>query len=205
MRMLEGDTMKRILAAIVLTLALVSQASADVPPANVVRVFVEDQDGEKSMGTGTLIRSDLIVTNWHIVKDRAKAGTIRVLFPDWSVYEAVVAKTDKLWDLAALRLVTPVLVPVMELGDKLEKGDVVTVGGYGSGWYRSDFGEVIKFYMPSKSAAADWVRIDARVRNGDSGGPIIRDGKMVGVLFGNSDGTYGTHVRRVRKFLKGIE
>jgi len=196
--------MKRILAAIVLTFALASQAIAEVPPANVVRIFVQDQDGERSMGTGTLVRPDLIVTNWHVVKDRAKSGRIMVLFPDWSVCEAVVVKTDKLWDLAALRI-HPVSVPIMELGDKPEKGNMVRVGGYGPGWYQSSRGAVIGFYMPSKSAASDLIQIDARVRQGDSGGPIIRDGKLAGVLFGNSDGTYGTSVDRVRKFLNGVK
>lgn len=193
--------MKRALAAIVLTLAFACQAVADVPPPSVVRIFVEDRDGGLSMGTGTLVDSDRVVTNWHVVKDRAKKRVIRVLFPDWSVYVAEVVQTDKLWDLAELRI-TPVLIPPMELGTKPEKGDLVTVGGYGSGWFRLSSGKVLAFYMPSQGAAGDLIQIDTHVRNGDSGGPIIKDGKLVGVLFGNqSDGTYGAHVERVRKFL----
>lgn len=194
--------MRRILTAFVLVFALVSQAVADVPPANVTRIFVEDRDGAMSAGTGTLIRPDLVITNWHVVKDRG--GTVRVLFPDWSVSVAKVVKTDKLWDLAALRI-TSVLLPPMELGEKPEKGDFVIVGGYGSGWYKSDSGKILGFYMPSGGAAGDLIQVDARVRNGDSGGPIIKNEKLVGVLFGNSDGTYGTHIGRVRKFLKSIK
>lgn len=197
--------MRRMLAAVVLTFALVCQASAAVPPPNVVRVFVEDRDGQLSMGTGTLIRSNLIITNWHVVKDRA--GTIRVLFPDWSLYVAEVVKTDKLWDLAALRI-KPKYLPTgpMELGEKPEPGDLVVVGGYGPGWYRSDSGRVLKFYMPAKGTDGDLIQIGASVRNGDSGGPILKDGKLVGVLFGNqSDGTYGTNIERVLKFLKGVK
>ena len=193
--------MKRALAAIVLTLVFACQAAADVPPPNVVRVFVEDRDGRLSMGTGTLVASDRIVTNWHVIKDRAKRGVVRVLFPDWSLYVAEVVKTDKIWDLAELRI-APVLIPPMELGEKPERGDLVTVGGYGSGWHKSSSGKVLKFYMPSRSNIGDLMQIDTHVRSGDSGGPMIKDGKLVGVLFGNqSDGTYGAHVGRVRKFL----
>ncbi len=202
---MKGKTMKRMLAAIVLTFAFVCQASAAVPPPNVVRVFVEDRDGGLSMGTGTLIRSDLIITNWHVVKDRA--GTIRVLFPDWSLYVAEVVKTSKLWDLAVLRI-APKYLPtgIMELGEKPESGDLVVVGGYGPGWYRSDSGRVLRFYMPAQGAANDLIQIGASVRNGDSGGPILKDGKLVGVLFGKqSDKTYGTNVERVRKFLEGVK
>lgn len=192
--------MRYLLMLIVLTFTI--QASAAVPPANVVRVFVEDRGGEQSNGTGTLIRADLIITNWHVVKDRA--GTVRVLFSDWSVYVVKVIKTDKRWDLAALRI-EPVLLVPMELGEKPKHGDTVVVGGYGPGWYETDSGKVIGFYSPDRNSPGDLIQIDAEVRSGDSGGPILRDGKLVGVLFGNADGVYGTNVERVRKFLKGVK
>lgn len=195
--------MKRILSAIVLAFALIVPASADVPPANVVHVIVEDKDDTGSNGTGTLVRPDLIITNWHVVQDRV--GKVRVVFPDWSVYEAKVVKVDKKWDLAALKI-EPVLLPAVELGERVEKGDVVTVGGYGSGWYETDSGKVLGFYAPSQGSPGDIIQIDAHVRSGDSGGPMLKDGKLVGVLFGNQpDGTYGTAIDRVKKFLESVK
>lgn len=155
-----------------------------------------------SAGTGTLVRPDLIVTNNHVVQDRA--GKIRVLFPDWSVYIATVVKTDKLWDLAALKI-KPVLIPPIELGKYPKKNEILTVGGYGSGWYETSKGKVVGYYKPDSRSPSDIVMVDAKVRNGDSGGPILKDGKLVGVLFGSSDGTYGVNIERVRKFLKGIK
>ncbi len=195
--------MKRFLSAIVLMFALAIPASADVPPANVVHVIVEDKGDTGSNGTGTLVRFDLIITNWHVVQDRV--GKVRVVFPDWSVYEAKVVKEDKKWDLAALKI-EPVLLPAVELGELVEKGDVVTVGGYGSGWYEAESGKVLAFYAPSQGSPGDIMQIDTMVRSGDSGGPILKDGKLVGVLFGcRPDGTYAVTIDRVKKFLKGVK
>jgi S1-C subfamily serine protease len=180
-------------------LLIIIVAVGTVPPANVVRVFAEERDGS-SNGTGTLVRSDLIITNHHIVRDCSR---VRVMFPDWTVYEAEIVKIDKRWDLAALRI-TPVLIPPMPLGERPEKGDVVTVGGYGPGWYATDEGRVLKFHAPDRRSPGDLFNVDAYVRSGDSGGPVVGDG-LVGVLFGCSDGTYAVTVDRVKWFLEGIK
>jgi S1-C subfamily serine protease len=195
--------MRHVLAAI-LILAFTGQAVADVPPPNVVRVFVEEGKEGMSMGTGTLVRPDLIVTNWHVVKDRNQNGVIRVLFPDWTVVTAKVVKTNKKWDLAALKI-EPVKIAPMKFGKHPKVGDVVTVGGYGSGWFESNSGKIVDFYKPDAKSPGDIVNVNAMVRNGDSGGPIISNGKLVGVLFGCSDGTYGTDVGQVKRFLGGVK
>jgi len=195
--------MRHLFMSIVVAFAFINSTNADIPPSNVTRVLVEDRDSRQSAGTGTLIRSNLIVTNWHVVKDRA--GIVRIIFPDWTVYKAKVVKVDRLWDLAALRIES-ILLPPIELGEKVKLGDTVVVGGYGSGWYEANSGAVIGFYQPAHNAAGDIIQIDASVRSGDSGGPILdKDGRLVGVLFGKSDGTYGTNIECIRKFLKGID
>jgi S1-C subfamily serine protease len=103
----------KLLLAFVLFFTVVNVQAA-IPPSNVVRVLVEDKDNEQSGGTGTLVRSDLVVTNWHVVKDRV--GTIRIVFPNWEVFTAEIAKMDKRWDLAALRI-TIVDTPPIEFGE----------------------------------------------------------------------------------------
>ncbi|MHC4188389.1 MAG: S1 family peptidase [Planctomycetota bacterium] len=194
-----------IAIAAILLLLLSTFVNAAVPPANVVRVMAEDQDNEQSAGTGTLIHPDLIITNYHVVRDCK--GKVRVLFPDWSVYEAIIVKTDARWDLAALRIEPAVAErpnPI-ELGENVAIGDLIVVGGYGSGWYEDDSGKVLGFYKIVKNSSDDVIRVDAEVRNGDSGGPMLKDGKLVGVVFGCSDGTYGININRVCKFLEGVE
>lgn len=193
--------MKRLLAAI-LVLSFAAPAIADVPPPNVVRVFVEEGKEGMSMGTGTLVRPDLIVTNNHVVRDRD--GTIRILFPDWTVVTAKVVKVDKKWDLAALKIES-VKIPPMKFGKHPKLGDVVSVGGYGSGWFESNSGKIVDFYKPDAKSPGDIVNVEAMVRNGDSGGPIISNGELVGVLFGCNDGTYGTDVGQVKRFLEGVK
>ena len=192
--------MRHVLAAL-LVLAFAAPAVADVPPPNVVRVFVEEGEN-MSMGTGTLVRPDLIVTNNHVVRDRT--GVIRILFPDWTVVTAKVVKVDKKWDLAALQI-EPVKISPMKFGKHPKVGDIVSVGGYGSGWFESNSGKIKDFYKPDAKSPGDIVNVGAQVRNGDSGGPIISNGKMVGVLFGCSDGTYGTDVGQVKRFLEGVK
>jgi S1-C subfamily serine protease len=191
----------RLLLAFVLFFTVV-HAQAAIPPSNVVRVFVEDKGNEQSGGTGALVRSDLVVTNWHVVKDRA--GTIRIVFPNWEVFTAEIVKMDKRWDLAALRI-TVVGIPPIEFGEKPQIGETVTVGGYGSGWYETDTGKVTGYCQPDRKSPADLISINAKVRNGDSGGPILREGKLVGILFGCHDDTYGINIERVCKFLETIK
>ncbi len=199
--------MKRLLTAFVLVLALVAQAVTQAiatPPPQAVRVIVDDGDGS-SLGSGTLVRSDLIVTNWHVVKDRK--GVVKVRFPDKLEVEATVVKVDSTWDLAALRI-EPVTVSAIEFGPVPKIGDIVTVGGYGGaeGIYMTASGPVMGFYLPRNSSIGDWFQVDAQVRSGDSGGGMFKDRKLVGVLFGcQSDGTYGSHIGRVRWFLEDVE
>lgn len=193
--------MKRLCTALLLTLALVAQAIA-APPVQAVRVIVND-GGSHSLGSGTLVCSDLIVTTWHVVQDRK--SWVKVRFPDKTEVLATVVKTDRMWDLAALRI-EAVTVPPIEFGDVPKIGDVIVVGGYGSGSYKAASGPLVKFVMPSASNAGDIMQVDAQVRSGDSGGGMFKDGKLVGVLFGcQSDGTYGSHIGRVRWFLEDVK
>jgi putative serine protease PepD len=198
--------MKRIFASLALALAMLVPASAaDTPIPQAVRVVVQDTDNSFSAGSGTLVRGDLVVTNWHVVKDQAKNGTVTVKFPDGIICDAEVVKTDRAWDLAAVRIEKVDVAP-LPLGDRPAAGDVITVGGYGSGDYKSTSGELWAYVSPGRDLAFDVMEVKAVVRNGDSGGGMVMDGKLVGVLFGcDGKATYGSCVSQVRKFLEDIE
>lgn len=199
--------MKRIFASLALALAMFAPAvAADTPIPQAVRVVVQDTDGAFSAGTGTLIRSDLIITNNHVVRDRARGGTITVKFPDGLIYAGKVVKTQKVWDLAAIRIESVSVTP-LPLGDRQATGVMITVGGYGSGDYKASTGELTAFYLHNNASSyRGTLEVNTTVRSGDSGGAMVRNGKLVGVLWGcDSTNTYGTCISQVKKFLEGIE
>jgi S1-C subfamily serine protease len=186
---------------------LVPVNAADTPVPQAVRVVVEDTDTYFSAGTGTLIRADLIITNNHVVVDRAKNGKITVKFPDGLICRGKVVKTDKVWDLAVIRIEDSVSVTPMPLGNRQATGVMITVGGYGSGDYKASTGELTAFYLPTnESSYPGMLEVNTTVRSGDSGGAMVRNGELVGVLWGcNDTDTYGTCISQVKKFLKGVE
>lgn len=199
--------MKRLFASLALALMMLAPVNAaDTPMPQAVRVVVEDTDTYFSVGTGTLIRADLIITNNHVVRDRAKNGKITVKFPSGLTYSGKLVKTNKVWDLAAIRIESVSVTP-LSLGDRQATGVMITVGGYGSGDYKTSAGELTAFYLPSSgSSYRGTLEVAAPVRNGDSGGAMVRSGKLVGVLWGcDGTSTYGTCVSQIKKFLEGVK
>ncbi len=152
-------------------------------------------------GSGTLITSDIVITNWHVVRDK---GDITVEFGKFTT-KARVIKIDKTWDLAALRLETKPKIKPIKIGKVPRIGDKLTIAGYGSGNYQQSTGKLIKFCAPGRTEPDDILELKATARNGDSGGPILNQkGELVGVLFGSINGlTNGSHSGRILKFLKG--
>jgi S1-C subfamily serine protease len=161
-----------------------------------------------SHGTGTCIgwtaTHGLIVTAWHIVKDNK--GQITVDFPAGRL-DARVISTNRTWDLAALVVKRPPwqTCPFIRLQvNPPRKGDLITIAGYGSGKYREATGPLIQYVSPKSVRSPEIIEMGAQARLGDSGGPMLSaNGGLVGVLFGSSKATYGSHCGRVRVFLNG--
>jgi len=157
------------------------------PQPHTVRIFA----GEYA-GSGVLVSEDQVLTNWHVVKS---GGPFRVLFPSWTVVKAEVIKVDRNWDLALLGLRRKVIVKSVGYGEKVEIGDTVTIGGYGRGWFESKTGVV-------KQISDYWFRVDVGARDGDSGSPVLKDGKLIGILFGTDfSGAHGTRIKIIKEFL----
>jgi S1-C subfamily serine protease len=196
--------MRRVPLLILFLALFVTFAHAAPPPDFCVRVFVADRDGGgHSMGSGTLLTSTLIVTNWHVVRDGRRGDPVKVLFPSWNVSAGYVVLVNKEWDIAAILIPEVNVVPTV-LGKMPAKGESLTVHGYGMGLPARSTGKLTAFRSPSQGAPGDLIEItDALVRQGDSGGPILNTrGEYVGTLFGGGRGfTIGTHVNRVRVIL----
>lgn len=182
--------------------------ASEAHPA-VVRVVVPEGNNTTSYGSGTLVavseKTGLILTNWHVVRDRK--GQIEVRFPDGFRSAARVLRTDRDWDLAALLVWRPAVDPVRISNRAPRKGEALSIAGYGSGNYRTASGKCVQYLSPGGNKPFEIVELSAGARQGDSGGPILNQhGEMAGVLFGSAKGyTSGSHAVRVRNFLSLID
>ena len=183
-------------------------AGEKIHPA-VVRVVVPEGSNATSYGSGTLVAASettgLVITNWHVVRDRD--GQIEVRFPNGFRSAARVLRTDRDWDLAALLVWRPQVDPVKISNRAPQKGEALSIAGYGSGNYRMASGKCVQYLSPGGDKPFDIVELSAGARQGDSGGPILNQyGEMAGVLFGSAKGyTSGSHAVRVRNFLSQID
>jgi len=184
--------------------------AAQIPHPAVVRIIAAEQNGA-SLGTGALVAIDqshgLIVTNWHVVRDAT--GPITVVFPDGFRSGALLLKTDRDWDLAALAIQRPQVLPMAMATEAPRPGEPLSIAGYGpEGAYRAVMGRCVKYHTPGGNLPHEILEVDVEARRGDSGGPICNSrGEIAGILFGAAGNlwsggyTMGSYCGRVRQFL----
>ena len=184
--------------------------AAQTPHPAVVRIIAAEQDGA-SLGTGALVAIDeshgLVVTNWHVVRDAT--GPITVVFPDGFRSGALLLKTDRDWDLAALAIQRPQALPLPLATEAPRPGEPLSIAGYGpDGAYRTVTGRCVKYHTPGGNLPHEILEVDVEARSGDSGGPICNSrGEIAGILFGAAGNmwsggyTMGSYCGRVRQFL----
>lgn len=146
--------------------------------------FLQDEGGKTSLGSGFLIDSKgYIVTNNHVID---KANEIIVTLYDDSQYNAVVIGSDKMTDLALIKIEADKPLPFVEFGnsDELKVGDwILAIGNpFGLG------GSVTAGIVSAKSRDIDagsydnFIQTDASINQGSSGGPMFNmQGKVVGI------------------------
>jgi S1-C subfamily serine protease len=161
-------------------------------------------------GSGTIISADgLILTNCHVANPAAMWGsdydydvlivaiTTRSDDPPTPTYIAEVAQYDPDLDLAVIRLsgyldgskfdAEKLNLPYLELGDsdELEIGDTVTIFGYpgiGGETITLTSGNVSGFSRESGISGRAWIKTDATIAGGNSGGTAVNDnGILIGV------------------------
>lgn len=159
---------------------------ADITSANeyLRDYFLQDEGGRMSLGSGFLIDSKgYIVTNNHVID---KANEIIVTLYDDSRYNAVVIGSDKMTDLALIKIEADKPLPFVEFGnsDELKVGDwILAIGNpFGLG------GSVTAGIVSAKSRDIDagsydnFIQTDASINQGSSGGPMFNmQGKVVGI------------------------
>ena len=177
--------------------AKVSPAVVTIDTTTVRRVYERGRMGlpaystrimeiPKGMGTGVIVSSDgKIVTNNHVIQG---ANTIHVTLSDSRQYAAKVLGTDRINDVAILKITDEKSFPVAELssseevrigewvatiGNPLGVGQTVTVGVLSArGRHISD----------SSVELRDLLQTDAAINPGNSGGPLVNvQGRVIGI------------------------
>ena len=143
---------------------------------------------EHGVGSGIIISPDgYIVTNNHVVEGATK---ITVTLNDRRVLSAKVIGTDKLTDLAVLK-VSATGLPTVVWGDstKLEPGQTVLAFGSPFGYFQFSVTRGIVSAVNRPNPYSDdarkpggYIQTDAAINPGNSGGPLVNaHGELIGI------------------------
>ena len=143
---------------------------------------------QHGVGSGVIISPDgYIVTNNHVVEG---ATQIRVTLNDRRVLNAKVVGTDKLTDLAVIKVNASDL-PTVAIGDstKLQPGQTVLAFGSPFGYFQFSVTRGIVSAVNRPNPYADdarkpggFIQTDAAINPGNSGGPLVNShGELVGI------------------------
>jgi S1-C subfamily serine protease len=170
----------------------VSPAVVSVATLRVIQESMFDAVPVRGMGSGIIFDSNGgILTNHHIVEDAEK---VEVLTPDGKKFQGEVLGSDKMSDIAVVRVDGEAL-PAVKLGDS----DKLVVGQIGIA-----IGNPYGFILPGPTATVgvisalkrhihveghmyeDLIQTDASINPGNSGGPLVdSSGMVVGVNTAN--------------------
>lgn len=179
--------------------------------AGIVKVFFGNAGGSGTLVCEESESTGYVVTAHHVIEGQAATG--RVVWPSGEVTGARVVGSESGPDLAVLRVFLPKrysVIPVAENNEYATAGDSVEICGYRATYQgrMCHFFAKCEGYQPRDSDKADQIVVAARTVSGDSGGPIIHNGKVVAVLWGFSGGVDGTPAKthgaccvRIRTFL----
>ncbi len=172
--------------------SLIISVSDSITPAVVHIEVIKKQDTQRyqSLGSGLIIdASGYILTNDHVVD---KYVEVTVTPESNREYRAKVIGTDKLTDLALLKIEVPpdVHLHVAKLGnsDSLQVGEWVIAVGNPYGFDRTvSFGIVsgkgrVLSAQSSTPLLNDFIQTDAAIAPGSSGGPLVNlKGEVIGI------------------------
>ncbi len=139
---------------------------------------------ENSLGSGIVARSDgVVVTADHVIRG---AEEIRVVLADRREFSAEILLSDKIADLAVLRLTDlgGEGLPALEArdADELEIGDLVLAIGNPLGVGQTVTSGIVSALARSNGDGTYYVQTDAAINVGNSGGALIdAAGRLVGI------------------------
>jgi hypothetical protein len=182
-------------------------AKSDHQPAHVVKV--ESNCGrEFYIGTGSVIRHDLVLTNHHVVEG---VRTCRITFYNGVKVNAKVIKRNSVRDLALIRIPSTKAKPIELAKADPTPGTEVTIYGWAKGKEFSRLKSKVKEYYTFREKGNEMgFSVDGVTIDGMSGGPAQTNGqRLVGTLVG-SEGDMDkesllSSISGIRIFLKGFD
>jgi Do/DeqQ family serine protease len=140
---------------------------------------------ERGIGSGVIVSADgTILTNNHVIEGASK---IKIEMTDKRVLEAKIIGTDKLTDLAVLKVEVKDL-PFLNLGDsdRVRVGDIILAIGNPLGIGQTVTAGIISAKGRrtglSDGSFEDFLQIDAPINRGNSGGALISlTGELIGI------------------------
>jgi S1-C subfamily serine protease len=153
--------------------------------------YLKQQVIAEALGSGVLISSDgLILTAAHVVET---AEEVKVVFKNGKVMPAKILGTEKVADVALIKLTRPLLdrnifIPKLADSDSVKTGQQIFVIGSPFGLAQSLSVGHISGRHKSNSAAAnltfmEFFQTDAAINTGNSGGPMFNmEGEIIGIV-----------------------
>jgi len=173
---------------------------------------------DAAVGSGAIVmtsRGARVLTNAHVVENQVFIEVRR--YGKSRKFEAVVEGVGHVCDLALLKIKDSGFAkgaPAFPIGDLPSLGDRVAVLGFPIGGDRLSITEGIVSRIEMYPYAHSQrnllaVQIDAAINSGNSGGPVVKDGEIVGIAFEAMDEAenvgYMIGAPVVKHFLRDIE
>lgn len=161
---------------------VVNIASVRMMKDQLLRIFPVE-----GVGSGVIIdKKGYILTNYHVVE---KANKLKVTTSDGNVYEGVIVGTDKITDLAVIKIESKEALSFAELGNSngLRIGQIVIAIGnpFGLDGGPSVTAGIISSLsrkLQFESGIMDLIQTDASINPGNSGGPLVNTkGEVIGI------------------------
>jgi len=173
---------------------------------------------DAAVGSGAIVmtpRGARVLTNAHVVQNQVFIEVRR--YGKSRKFEAVVEGVGHVCDLALLKVKDPGFAkgaPAIPIGGLPKLGDRVSALGFPIGGERLSITEgvvsrieVYPYAHSQRHLLA--VQIDAAINSGNSGGPVVKDGEIVGVAFEALDEAenvgYMIGAPVVKHFLRDLE
>ncbi|NND46865.1 MAG: serine protease, partial [Woeseiaceae bacterium] len=147
---------------------------------------------DAAVGSGAIVmtpRGERVLTNAHVVQNQVFIEVRR--YGKSRKFEAAVEGVGHVCDLALLNIKDPGFAkgaPALPIGDLPSLGDRVAALGFPIGGDRLSITEGIvsriemnPYVHSQRNLLA--VQIDAAINAGNSGGPVVKDGEIVGIAF----------------------